>query len=154
MRRAVSVLVVGSVSLLARPCSPNREVSVSALVEEGDRVLAPAHRAGDEELGPPERFLVAEVHDGQNTGLHGYAPSPRYTWRCTPARRRTRHRTPMTSGRGRAARDDRDAMDRAAVGLRPPPTHSDLAAITPWFEGPDTRRFVGGPRLAIDVQSR
>jgi hypothetical protein len=69
MRRAVSVLVVGSVSLLARPCSPNREVSVSALVEEGDRVLAHAHRAGDEEIGPPERFLVAEVHDGQNTGL-------------------------------------------------------------------------------------
>ena len=54
----------------------NREVSVSAFVEEGDRVLAHVHRAGDDGLGPPERFLVAEVHDGQITHLSGYATEP------------------------------------------------------------------------------
>ena len=27
-------------------------------------------------LGPPERFLVAEVHDGQITHLRGYATEP------------------------------------------------------------------------------
>jgi ketosteroid isomerase-like protein len=54
----------------------NREVSVSAFVEEGDRVLAHVHRAGDDELGPPERFLVAEVHDGQITNLRGYLTEP------------------------------------------------------------------------------
>jgi ketosteroid isomerase-like protein len=51
----------------------NREVSVSAFVEEGDRVLAHVHRVGEDELGPRERFLVAEVHDGQITDLRGYA---------------------------------------------------------------------------------
>lgn len=51
----------------------NSKVSVSALVEEGDRVIAHVHRTGDEETGPPERFLVAEVHDGQITHLCGYA---------------------------------------------------------------------------------
>ena len=51
----------------------NSEVSVSAFVEDGDRVLAHVHRVGDDELGPPERFLVAEVHDGQITSLCGYA---------------------------------------------------------------------------------
>jgi ketosteroid isomerase-like protein len=54
----------------------NDEVSVSAFVEEGDRVLAHVHRVGDNELGPPERFLVAEVHDGQITNLRGYATEP------------------------------------------------------------------------------
>ena len=54
----------------------NSEVSVSAFVEEGDRVLAHVHRVGDDELGPPERFLVAEVHDGQITHLRGYATEP------------------------------------------------------------------------------
>jgi ketosteroid isomerase-like protein len=54
----------------------NSEVSVSAFLEEGDRVLAHVHRVGDEELGPPERFLVAEVHDGQITDLRGYATEP------------------------------------------------------------------------------
>jgi Ankyrin repeats (3 copies) len=54
----------------------NREVSVSAFVEAGDRVLAHVHRVGDDELGPPERFLVAEVHDGQITHLRGYATEP------------------------------------------------------------------------------
>ena len=54
----------------------NGEVSVSAFVEEGDRVLAHVHRVGDDELGPPERFLVAEVHDGQITNLRGYASEP------------------------------------------------------------------------------
>jgi ketosteroid isomerase-like protein len=52
------------------------EVSVSAFVEEGDRVLAHVHRVGDDELEPPERFLVAEVHDGQITELSGYATEP------------------------------------------------------------------------------
>lgn len=51
----------------------NSEVSVSAFVEAGDRVIAHVHRVGGEELGPPERFLVAEVHDGQITHLRGYA---------------------------------------------------------------------------------
>ncbi len=54
----------------------NGEVSVSAFVEEGDRVLAHVHRAGDDELGPPERFLVAEVDDGQITRLRAYATEP------------------------------------------------------------------------------
>jgi ketosteroid isomerase-like protein len=54
----------------------NNEVSVSAFVEEGDRVLAHVHRVGDDEVGPPERFLVAEVHDGQITHLRGYATEP------------------------------------------------------------------------------
>lgn len=35
-------------------------------------------------------------------------------------------------------------MSRAIVSLRPL-TRTDLAAITPWFEDPDTRRFLGGP---------
>lgn len=52
------------------------EVSVSAFVEAGDRVLAHVHRVGDDELGPPERFLVAEVHDGQITHLRAYATEP------------------------------------------------------------------------------
>jgi ketosteroid isomerase-like protein len=50
----------------------NSEVSVSAFVEAGDRVLAHVHRVGDDDLQPPERFLVAEVHDGQITSLRGY----------------------------------------------------------------------------------
>jgi ketosteroid isomerase-like protein len=51
----------------------NREVSVSAFVEAGNRVLAHVHRVGDDAVAPPERFLVAEVHDGQITHLRGYA---------------------------------------------------------------------------------
>ncbi len=35
-------------------------------------------------------------------------------------------------------------MSQAIVSLRPL-TRTDLAAITPWFEDPDTRRFLGGP---------
>jgi ankyrin repeat protein/ketosteroid isomerase-like protein len=54
----------------------NGEVSVSAFVEEGDRVIAHVHRVGDDDLKPPERFLVAEVHDGQITHLRGYATEP------------------------------------------------------------------------------
>jgi ketosteroid isomerase-like protein len=54
----------------------NGEVSVSAFVEEGDRVIAHVHRVGDDELGPPERFLVVEVHGGQITDLRGYATEP------------------------------------------------------------------------------
>ena len=52
-----------------------REVSVSAFVEDGDRVLAHVHRADDkgDDDGPAERFVVAEVHDGQITELCGYA---------------------------------------------------------------------------------
>ena len=53
-----------------------RDVSVSAFVEVGDRVLAHVHRVGDDELQPPQRFLVAEVHDGQITNLHGFATEP------------------------------------------------------------------------------
>ncbi len=59
------------IGLLARS-----EVAVSAFVEEGDRVLAHVHRVGDDETSPPERFLVAEVHDGQITNLRGYATEP------------------------------------------------------------------------------
>jgi ankyrin repeat protein/ketosteroid isomerase-like protein len=54
----------------------NREVSVSAFVEAGNRVLAHVHRVGDDAVAPPERFLVAEVHDGQITRLCGYANEP------------------------------------------------------------------------------
>jgi ketosteroid isomerase-like protein len=54
----------------------NNEVSVSAFVEAGDRVIAHVHRVGDEDLGPAERFLVAEVRDGQITSLRGYATEP------------------------------------------------------------------------------
>lgn len=50
----------------------NGQVSVSAFVEEGDRVLAHVHPAG-EDLEVRERFVVAEVHGGQITHLHGYA---------------------------------------------------------------------------------
>ena len=54
----------------------NSEVSVSAIVEEGERVLAYVHRVGGDELGPPERFLIAEVHDGQITDLRAYTTEP------------------------------------------------------------------------------
>ena len=50
-------------------------MSVSALVEEGDRVIARVHGAADEGA-PRERFVVAEVHDGQITHLSGYATEP------------------------------------------------------------------------------
>jgi hypothetical protein len=53
----------------------NARVSVSSLVEEGDRVIAHVHSAA-EEVEPPERFVVAEVHDGQITHLSGYATEP------------------------------------------------------------------------------
>lgn len=54
-----------------RPGLP-RQVAVSALVEEGDRVLARVHRVDDAEPKRSERFLVAEVHDGQITRLSAY----------------------------------------------------------------------------------
>ncbi len=54
----------------------NSQVSVSAFVEHGDRVLAHVHPLDDDELGLPERFLVAEVHDGQITKLSAYATEP------------------------------------------------------------------------------
>jgi ketosteroid isomerase-like protein len=54
----------------------NNEVSVSAFVEGGDRVIAHVHRVDDDELKLPQRFLVAEVHDGQITHLRGYATEP------------------------------------------------------------------------------
>ncbi len=50
----------------------NGQVSVSAFVEEGHRVLAQVHPAG-RTPETRERFLVAEVHDGQITHLHAYA---------------------------------------------------------------------------------
>ena len=59
----------------------NGEVSVSAFVEDGDRVLAHVHRAhddgeDDDRDTPVERFVVAEVHDGQITDMRGYATEP------------------------------------------------------------------------------
>ena len=51
----------------------NSKVSVSAFVEEGERVVAHVHPVGDDDLAPPGRFLVAEVHDGQITNLRAYA---------------------------------------------------------------------------------
>jgi ketosteroid isomerase-like protein len=54
----------------------NSQVSVSAFVEHGERVLAHVHLVDDDELGLPERFLVAEVHDGQITSLRAYATEP------------------------------------------------------------------------------
>ncbi len=53
----------------------NGQVSVSAFVEEGNRVLAHVHPAGDP-LEVRERFVVAEVHDEQITHMHGYATEP------------------------------------------------------------------------------
>ncbi len=54
------------------------EVAVSALVEEGDLVLAHVHRVvddggDDDENGPREHFVVAEVRGSQITRLRGYA---------------------------------------------------------------------------------
>ena len=72
----------------------NSEVSVSAFVEEGDRVIAHVHRVGDDEAEPPERFLVAEVHDGQITA---------------PRRLRDRTRGTRRASRRRAT-DDRAAI--------------------------------------------
>jgi ankyrin repeat protein/ketosteroid isomerase-like protein len=58
----------------------NRQVSVSAFTENGDRVLAHVHRTNtdededeDEDDTLVERFVVAEVHDGQITHMRGYA---------------------------------------------------------------------------------
>ncbi|MGH2926595.1 MAG: ankyrin repeat domain-containing protein, partial [Solirubrobacteraceae bacterium] len=55
----------------------NRQVSVSAFVEDGDRVLAHVHRIEDDDDDaddmPVERFVVAEVHDAQITHMRGYA---------------------------------------------------------------------------------
>jgi hypothetical protein len=59
------------IGLLARGA-----VSVSAFVEDGDRVLAHVHSVHDDGLEPRERFIVAEVHNGQITGLRGYATEP------------------------------------------------------------------------------
>ncbi len=63
------------IGLLARG-----QVTVSAFVEEGDRVLAHVRRVDgrddpehpEDELAPRERFTVAEVHDGQITHMRGY----------------------------------------------------------------------------------
>ncbi len=48
------------------------QVSVSAFVEEGNRVLAHVQPAGDP-LEVRERYVVAEVHDGLITHMTGYA---------------------------------------------------------------------------------
>ena len=48
------------------------ELGVTALLEQGDRVLAHVHRAHPDQPEPPDRFVVAEVHDGQITRLCGY----------------------------------------------------------------------------------
>jgi ketosteroid isomerase-like protein len=54
----------------------NAGVSVSAFLEDDERVLAHVHRVGDDETSPPERFLVAEVHDGEITRLTAYVTEP------------------------------------------------------------------------------
>ncbi len=59
------------IGLLARG-----QVSVSAFVEDGNSVLAHVHRIADdegEELPRAERFVVAEVQDGQIVRMCGYA---------------------------------------------------------------------------------
>ncbi|HLI58139.1 MAG TPA: nuclear transport factor 2 family protein [Solirubrobacteraceae bacterium] len=64
------------------------KVAVSALVEEGDCVLAHVHRVDDEDGDAPrERFVVAEVHGGQITRLDGVATEPeaREALRAAPA---------------------------------------------------------------------
>ena len=63
-------LTIMRTGLLARG-----QVSVSAFVEDGDRVLARVHPARDSHE-VRERFMVAEVHDGQITHLDGYASEP------------------------------------------------------------------------------
>ncbi|MHB8692011.1 MAG: hypothetical protein ACYDHH_12265 [Solirubrobacteraceae bacterium] len=56
------------------------QVSVSAFVEHGDRVLAHVHHAADEDedtledgIARGERFVVAEVKDGLIVRMCGYA---------------------------------------------------------------------------------
>jgi ketosteroid isomerase-like protein len=48
------------------------DVSVSAFVEAGDRVLARVHRVGPEDGERASHFVVAEVRDGQISRLCGY----------------------------------------------------------------------------------
>ncbi|MGH3260478.1 MAG: GNAT family N-acetyltransferase, partial [Trebonia sp.] len=119
------------------------QVSVSAFLEEGDRLLAHVHPAGDTpEL--PERFVVAEVHDELITHLHGYATE-------TEARAAL-HAGPHTSAPAavnadRATSPTEHAQvttDKPVVTLRPL-SRADLHVLVPWFEDPDTQRFVGGP---------
>jgi ankyrin repeat protein/RimJ/RimL family protein N-acetyltransferase/ketosteroid isomerase-like protein len=119
------------------------EVSVSAFVEEGDRVLAHAHGVDDEGLEARERFVVAEVHDGQITGLRGYATEAQG--------REALHRgwPPDTEQQQQPAAREPYSMSiseaaSATVELRPL-TSADLPVIAPWFEDADTCRFLGGP---------
>jgi ketosteroid isomerase-like protein len=49
------------------------EVSISAFIEEGERVLAHVRSLRDDRPKQPERFVVAEVHEGQITRMHAYA---------------------------------------------------------------------------------
>jgi RimJ/RimL family protein N-acetyltransferase/ketosteroid isomerase-like protein len=124
----------------------NGQVSVSEFVEEGDRVLARVHATGDDQPRPSERFVVAEVHDGQISQLRGYATE-----------REARHalrggslNAPPEPGpqRAPAARlpqaPSGSERTPAPIELRPL-TGADLPVIAPWFEDPDTRRFLGGP---------
>ena len=119
-------------------------VSVSAFVEEGDRVLASVHALGDDGPEPPERFVVAEVHDGQITELRGYASEPeaRDALHADPA-----PDTPADSEQSLATTADAAPVEmdgQTSVILRRL-TLADLPAIASWFEDPDTRRFLGGP---------
>ncbi|MGI8429139.1 MAG: nuclear transport factor 2 family protein [Solirubrobacteraceae bacterium] len=66
----------------------NGQMSVSAFVEEGNRVLAHVHSAGDTPE-VRERFVVTEVHDGQITHMHGYATEVEARPRWMPARSQT-----------------------------------------------------------------
>ena len=122
------------------------QVSVSAFVEAGDRVLAHVHATGDDQREPAERFVVAEVQNGQITQLRGYATereahhalhsgSLDAPTDSEPQRKPAASPPQATSGA---------EMAPATIELRPLTT-ADLAVIAPWFEDADTRRFLGGP---------
>jgi RimJ/RimL family protein N-acetyltransferase len=123
------------------------EVSVSAFVEDGDRVLAHVHAVGDDRLQPPERYVVAEVHEGQITGLRGYGTE-------LDAREALHRGWPPDAPSDTEERQQRAAHDpnttrepemaRATLDLRRL-TRADLPVIAPWFEDADTRRSFGGP---------
>jgi RimJ/RimL family protein N-acetyltransferase/ketosteroid isomerase-like protein len=124
----------------------NGRVAVSSLVEEGDRVLAHVHAAGDDPPEPAQRFVVAEVHDGQISQLRGYANEREATDALhggsidAPAEAEPQPKPAARQPHIGTARE----MTAARIELRPL-TSADLLVIAPWFEDPDTRRFLGGP---------
>ena len=76
----------------------NSEVSVSAFVEEGDRVIAHVHRVGDGRARARRSGSWSpRSTTGRSPTCAATRPNPKHTTRCTPARRRTPHRTPISA---------------------------------------------------------